>query len=81
MTASNSAYDEMILSHARSQWQKVAMVVAKTLRECETKSVSASPELIAERVTALVTAGRLESQGNLIDWRRSEVRLPLPRNK
>ena len=33
-------------------------------------------EMIAQRLEALVQAGRLASQGELSRWRHSEVRLP-----
>jgi hypothetical protein len=33
-------------------------------------------DAIAARITALVSSGKLEAQGDLANWRHSEVRLP-----
>jgi hypothetical protein len=32
-------------------------------------------EMVAARISALVEAGRVSCQGNLADWRSSEIRL------
>jgi len=68
--------DEIILSLVRPQWRKVAMIVAKALNECEIREIPANADEIAGRVETLVSENRLESQGNLSNWRHSEVRLP-----
>jgi hypothetical protein len=68
--------DSAILRTARHDWQKLAMLVAKVQREWRQDNAEPEYELIAERVTSLVEEGRLESTGNLSDWRHSEVRLP-----
>ena len=67
--------DELILSFATAQWQKVAMIVAKTLDECGRRQIDVDAEEIAKRVALLVDEKRLDSQGNLTNWRRSEDRL------
>jgi len=67
--------DELILSFATAQWQKVALIVAKTLHECERRQINVDADEIGKRVALLVAEKRLDSQGNLTNWRRSEVRL------
>jgi hypothetical protein len=68
--------DELILLAASHQWRKVAMIVATTLHECERRQLNVSADEIGKRVELLVTEKRLDSQGNLSNWRHSEVRLP-----
>jgi hypothetical protein len=70
--------DQIILSLATSQWQKLAMLVAKAMSECENESIEITHEMLAEHIESLVRQGKLESQGNLNLWRYSEVRLSLP---
>jgi hypothetical protein len=77
MTSSSDArLDELILSVVKPNWQKVAMVLAKALRLSTSRGVEASYEVLAVRIAALCMEGQLESEGNLAEWRRSEVRLP-----
>lgn len=68
--------DDLILSHASCQWQKVAMVVAKTSKECDDKGIKTDYNEIALEIRTLVVSGRLDARGDLSDWRHSEVRLP-----
>jgi hypothetical protein len=68
--------DEIILSVARPQWLKVAMILARARNECEHRQITIELEQIAEHVVALVDKRRLESQGDISNWRHSEVRLP-----
>ncbi|HEY2663654.1 MAG TPA: DUF3658 domain-containing protein, partial [Candidatus Binataceae bacterium] len=70
----DAALDDLIVSCAASQWQRVAMIVAKTSRTY--RHLELPPETIGARMEALVAAGRLEAQGDLSSWRHSEVRLP-----
>jgi hypothetical protein len=70
-----SKLDEIIVSFAREEWRKTAFVITKTLHYCEDNNIQASDEMIADRILFLCTAGDLEAQGNLSDWRHSEVRL------
>ena len=75
MQASANDIDHVVLSLAKDRWRKVAMIIAQseallgemTERDCN---------VVAERIEALVAAGKLEAQGNLKRWRWSEVRLP-----
>jgi hypothetical protein len=52
--------DKFILALAQPQWRKVSFIVAA----------------VGATMVALVKAGKLEAQGDLSEWRRSEVRLP-----
>jgi len=52
------------------------MVIALTHERCEEKGIAVELDEIAGVIEALCESGRLESQGNLANWRRSEVRLP-----
>ncbi len=78
------AIDAIVLANCASHWRKVATVVV-----CAEKDfASQNPELfaswnpglsdlfLAQRIRQLAAAGRLESQGDLLYQRFSEVRLP-----
>jgi hypothetical protein len=67
--------DEMILATAKPHWQKVAMIIAKLLGKPEFSLFENPDEFIAERIYYLVQVEKLESRGNINNWRRSEVRL------
>jgi hypothetical protein len=53
------------------------MVIAKAMRRTEKEHVEIGDHVLAARIEALCNEGRLESQGNLSNWRHSEVRLPM----
>jgi hypothetical protein len=63
--------DALFLAQANANWQKVAMVIAKAMRSYEQWSEGR----VADRIDALVSAGKLESAGDIRRWRFSEVRL------
>lgn len=67
--------DAIVLSAMKSRWQKVAMVVARSLERCEELGFSISDEVLAARTGALADSGRIEGAGDLRKWRHSEVRL------
>jgi len=69
--------DNALLSNARLYWQKVAMVVALTMKSCEGRIPPVPDQFYGQRVRRLVENGMLESVGNLASMRFSEVRLPL----
>ena len=69
--------DNILLSHAHSNWRKVAMLVGFTMRTLENRKRGIPDIFYAQRVRKLVEEGRLESQGNLQYMRFSEVRLPI----
>jgi hypothetical protein len=68
--------DGLILSFAKTQWRKVAMIIGRVLDECRRLGIDIDEHGVAERVSALVEIGQLEAQGDLSRWRHSEVRLP-----
>jgi hypothetical protein len=69
--------DEAILANASSQWRKVSRVAGSAMM-ANSGTVPSIPDIFyAERIRDLVTAGKLESQGNLAAMRFREVRLPM----
>ena len=73
---SHQDVDGLILSFAKVQWRKVAMIISQVLSECRRRGVDVDEDCIAERICALVEDGQLEAQGDLSRWRHSEVKLP-----
>src|SRR5690348_3951255 len=72
------AIDAAILDAASHSWRKAAFVVGTVMGKLP-GHVQGIPDLFyAQRVAALVSQGRLESQGNLSSMRYSEVRIPGP---
>jgi len=68
-------FDQLLLSHAKSDWQKVAMVVARALTEFwDTQTLQTGDLVLAARVRSLVASGFLESRGDLAHIRSSQVR-------
>jgi len=63
---------EKILECSNSNWQKVAMVISKVYLNSDN---SYTEDEIGRGVTELVEAGRLESKGNIENWRFSEIRI------
>jgi hypothetical protein len=74
----SSEIDNAILAVAQASWRKVAMVIVKAAERLgpDLPVSDVGDGMIAERVEALVRAGRLISQGDISRWRHSEVRLP-----
>ena len=77
MNLSSDDFDRAVMSTASPHWQKVAMVIVRSLKasnlgEADEKSC----QCVASRIEALVRSGKLEAQGTVTDWRYSEVRLP-----
>jgi hypothetical protein len=83
-TLSHQNLDALILSFAKVQWRKVAMIIGQVLDECRRRGVDLDKDGVAdrvcdgvaERICALVENGQLGAQGNLSRWRHSEVKLP-----
>jgi hypothetical protein len=71
-----SQIDEVVCSCVGERWTKVAMVIARVADAMgdDLPSGEKGLELIAERIEVLVRDGRLSSQGNIKNWRFSEVR-------
>ncbi len=67
--------DKTLLSHANVYWRKVAMLVALTMAESETRIAGLPDVFYSKRIRKLVEAGVLESAGDLDYMRFSEVRL------
>jgi hypothetical protein len=63
--------DQTILACCKPQFLKVIRIIGDVDRAL--KDVKA--DFVADRIKALVKAGRLEAAGNLNRWERSEIRL------
>lgn len=70
--------DDAILSYTTERWLKVAMIIVKTVDDKTVKFANEEDELVvvAEHIEHLVEDGKLLSQGDLKQWRHSEVRKP-----
>ena len=75
MTPTNSQIDEVIFSVLKPNWRKVAMILTQTHAVFESRHIDIDYDVIASRIEALSEAERIDSQGNLSNWRGSEVRL------
>jgi hypothetical protein len=72
-----SYFDAELLSHVTERWQKVAMVVSKTMMKVwDDPILNVSDLVLASRIRALAAAGRLEAKGDLMRMGFSEIRLP-----
>jgi len=67
-----------VLSDAKGRWRKVAMVIGKVAKGIGSELAEGDEghEQVARRIEVLVNEGRLEAQGDVRNWRFSEVRLP-----
>jgi hypothetical protein len=72
-TLSPFELDRMILSAMKLRWRKVAFIVATVEQECEAKGIEIPREEIADRIIALDRDGMINSQGDLTQWRHSEI--------
>ena len=72
-----SQIDSVILSVVGEHWTKVAMVIARVANAMghDLPPGDEGYEEISRRIEALVDDGRLAAQGNIKNWRSSEVRL------
>ncbi len=68
--------DQWLLQNITTQWQKVAMVVAKAIGESDREELLTNvPDVFfGMRVKALVSEGKVISQGNLKKMRFSEIK-------
>jgi len=73
--------DDTILSLAEPNWRKVALVIIKTEGALTNRFPDLSYIFYAQRLIHLAHQKLLESQGNLLYMRFSEVRLPQSRPK
>ena len=69
--------DTAVMTAARPQWQKVAMLAAVVMLDSPVRDVEHEDieTRIADRVMHLIDSGMLESRGDVTRWRHSEVRL------
>ncbi|WP_157257170.1 DUF3658 domain-containing protein [Methyloversatilis discipulorum] len=67
--------DEAILSNVSTTWKKVALVVVKVANESGISFADEDDdfEVVAKHIEFLVGEGRLLAQGNLKNWRSSEI--------
>ncbi len=70
------AMDRELLAQSAPTWRKVARVVGTTIGALSERIPDVPDIYYAQRVRHLVEVGKLESQGNLLYMRYSEVRLP-----
>jgi hypothetical protein len=78
---SDEAIDQAILSvlsAAGGHWRKVAFVVAAVASSTSVEFPDGDEayERVGRRIEALASKGRLIAQGNVQNWRHSEVRTP-----
>jgi hypothetical protein len=52
----------VVLSVSRTDWSKVAMIVARSLRECDAKDIATTHEEITAAIDELCDAGKLEAK-------------------
>lgn len=70
--------DAAILAHLNSSWTKVSLVVVTVADESDVSFSENEDDfqVVAQHIEQLVNEGRLLAQGNLQDWRHSEIRKP-----
>jgi hypothetical protein len=67
--------DAVIFSAMKPVFQKVAMVIIRSLKRFEELALPVGDQVIAARLKLLADSGRIEGAGDLRKWRFSEVRL------
>jgi hypothetical protein len=74
----NEEIDKAILAYLKSErhWRKVAMTVSRAAKSLGTKIPAGDDgyDLIHQRILFLFQAGSIDAQGDLNQWRYSEVR-------
>ncbi len=74
---SEDEIEREILAYLGPHWRKVAMVISRvSFTLTDNPAPEGLHEEIASKIADLVAAGRLESVGDISDWRFSEVRKP-----
>jgi hypothetical protein len=68
--------EEAIFSNVTARWQKVALIIVKVADESGVSFADDEDdfEVIANHIEQLVSEGRLSAQGDLNNWRSSEIR-------
>jgi hypothetical protein len=74
----DSDIDAAILAVAESHWLKVARIIIDAEKRLGTflQDGDESARRVAKRLEMLVETGHLIAQGDITNWRFSEVRLP-----
>lgn len=72
---SEADLDRIIFAEMTSQSRKTALVIAKAITRCEALGLPVDAEMIGARLAALSDADRINSEGDIRQWRHSEVRL------
>ena len=74
---SSRQIDDAILNAVGERWTKIAMAinrVVKAMGKDLTTAADEDFEFVFKRIQELVIDGRLAAQGNIENWRSSEVR-------
>jgi biotin-(acetyl-CoA carboxylase) ligase len=74
-----SDIDRTLLSFCDQHWRKVARIIGQTMQSFEARGIQVTGKMADEidaRMAVLVRTRQLEAQGNIRNWRHSEVRLP-----
>lgn len=66
--------DAAILATAGGDWCRMAVFIARVVDAAQAAGIETTGQAVAQRVYALVEAGRLEARGNVRRWRAGEVR-------
>jgi len=69
-------FDPLILSHAETDWRKMARVVGGVLGDWTEEYYQQGDIFLAARIRRLAEAGKLEWRGDLYEMRNCEVKLP-----
>ena len=75
---SDTEIDEEILASVGASWRKVALIIGEVALApgFETHEGEDEFDAVARRIEVLVSEGRLVAQGDIRNWRHSELRLP-----
>jgi Protein of unknown function len=68
--------DAALISHARPQSRKLAMIVALAMADCGAHITNVADAFYSRRVARLVSEGKLLALGDVRRMRYCEVRLP-----
>jgi len=81
VSAPISYFDPLLLSCATDHWQRAMRVVGEAMaKELDDALLQTEDLLLVARLRTLVKLGHLETRGDLLDIRRSEVCLPNQQN-
>lgn len=78
--ADAAAVDRLLLKHCTTNWQKVAMVVARCRSDFDAQCPHLPYIYMPIRISLLAHRGLVEIEGTVMSMRTSEVRLPSTKN-